>query len=735
MEQNNFHLYQTLKPHSAAVRALDAADGWLITGSIDKTCKIFHKVDNRYLLQNEIDLFEDYIFATLVRAFGKGFAVAVKNNKIFLLDLEGNPSGLLEGHTGPVNSLSETPSGSRLVSGSWDGSAIVWDFETQSVVYKLEGHSHAVSVLAIDDERFVTGSQDKNLNIWNGKKKEKTIPNAHEDIIRELRRYGDFAFLSCSNDEIIKMWSFDGEIITTCSGHTAFVFSLCVILDKGIMVSGSDDKTIKFWQNDNCIQTVAHPSTLWCVRCDTDGAIITACADGFTRVFSSNPKHIADQDEVDDFQKSSELAGLQGAQGINESELAKIPDSSQMGQYKGKKEGEVRIFKSNNVPEAYVWKTEGQFWEKIGEVISQQAKKSYEGDRFFPKGDYDYVFDIEDESGAPRKLPFNEGDNPLESAEKFLVKEGLHRGYLEQVCNFIRKNIRGDGIPKPKSNTIQTEDSGQPKDVRSNYFPMKHPFLFETANWEGLTKKIVESELNEPALNLEEKDKKAFFNMVDTLKNVQFYHSSNFADNELAVFQNKLLKWPADLLLPVLDLFRLVVLHPASERLFAGADVGFNFLSKLCSIMTSHPNELTKSLAIKVMCNLCKHTSNRYCLLKFSDFMVESLAKLILQTNSHKALKSSLAALMFNLSVIFPESQAAGKCEDVLSLTKGFMEIDQDNDNLVKYLITIGNLLTREPTLQKSVKSMHLKGALHQIEGHLTTSEAKECLSDLQKLL
>ena len=39
--------------------------------------------------------------------------------------------------------------------------------------------------------------------------------------------------------------------------------------------------------------------------------------------------------------------------------------------------------------------------------------RHYPGDNFFPAGEYEYVFDVDDESGVPKVIPFNDGDNPL----------------------------------------------------------------------------------------------------------------------------------------------------------------------------------------------------------------------------------------------------------------------------------------------------------------------------------
>jgi hypothetical protein len=41
----------------------------------------------------------------------------------------------------------------------------------------------------------------------------------------------------------------------------------------------------------------------------------------------------------------------------------------------------------------------------------------YEGDRIFPPGEYDHVFDVELGDNVLRKLPFNNGDNANQSAD------------------------------------------------------------------------------------------------------------------------------------------------------------------------------------------------------------------------------------------------------------------------------------------------------------------------------
>ena len=51
------------------------------------------------------------------------------------------------------------------------------------------------------------------------------------------------------------------------------------------------------------------------------------------------------------------------------------------------------------------------------------APKHYPGDSMFAAGDYDHVFDVELGDNVMRKLPFNNGENAIQAAEKFCVRE------------------------------------------------------------------------------------------------------------------------------------------------------------------------------------------------------------------------------------------------------------------------------------------------------------------------
>jgi len=70
------------------------------------------------------------------------------------------------------------------------------------------------------------------------------------------------------------------------------------------------------------------------------------------------------------------------------------------------------------------------------------ATKQYSGDPVFKQGEYDNIFDVELGDDVLRKLPFNNGSNFLEAADKFCSRENLSRVNVEQIVQFLKTNAK-----------------------------------------------------------------------------------------------------------------------------------------------------------------------------------------------------------------------------------------------------------------------------------------------------
>lgn len=156
------------------------------------------------------------------------------------------------------------------MTGSWDGKAIVWEISTHKAITEFTNHKHAVSVHYNSlTQTVISGSQDKALNSWNWKNGTpvKRVESAHNDIIREISAVEEVGFITCSNDETIKLWTSELELIHTFTGHTGFIFSVKAS-KLGSYFSGGDDKALKIWENEECVKTIQFPASIWSIAFD-----------------------------------------------------------------------------------------------------------------------------------------------------------------------------------------------------------------------------------------------------------------------------------------------------------------------------------------------------------------------------------------------------------------------------------------------------------------------------------
>ena len=83
------------------------------------------------------------------------FISGCMDGNIYIADSNGIKIGSLEGHKKGVISLGLAP-GNKLLSGSWDGTARLWNLETHSCEGEFGPHENGVHVLYIDEGIFAT---------------------------------------------------------------------------------------------------------------------------------------------------------------------------------------------------------------------------------------------------------------------------------------------------------------------------------------------------------------------------------------------------------------------------------------------------------------------------------------------------------------------------------------------------------------------------------------------------
>jgi uncharacterized protein with WD repeat len=161
----------------------------------------------------------------------------------------------LNGHRGPVWSVAFSPDGRRVVTGSDDNTARVWNLSGATpVATPLEGHRGPVTSVAFspDGRRVATGSEDNTAQVWDvaGATPAATPLEGHRGPVTSVAFSPDGRqVVTGSDDNAARVWDLSGATpaATLLEGHRGPVTSVAFSPDERRVVTGSLDNTAQVW--------------------------------------------------------------------------------------------------------------------------------------------------------------------------------------------------------------------------------------------------------------------------------------------------------------------------------------------------------------------------------------------------------------------------------------------------------------------------------------------------------
>jgi len=156
------------------------------------------------------------------------------------------------GHASSVTSAAFFPDGQRIVTGSTDKTAKVWDAASGKGLLTLKGHRGAIESVGVssDGQRIVTGSGDQTAKVWDAASgKELLTLKGHRDWIWGVSFSPDGRRIATgSGDQTAKVWdAASGKELLTLSGHSGTINDVAFSPNGQRIVTASDDKTAKVW--------------------------------------------------------------------------------------------------------------------------------------------------------------------------------------------------------------------------------------------------------------------------------------------------------------------------------------------------------------------------------------------------------------------------------------------------------------------------------------------------------
>ena len=129
--------------------------------------------------------------------------------------------------------------------------------------------------------------------------------------------------------------------------------------------------------------------------------------------------------------------------------------------------------------------------------------------------------------------------------------------------------------------------------------------------------------------------------LLDKIKKTEFYHSSTFTENEISVMI-KMFKWQTEYLIPIVDTFRMALIHPASNAfLYKHSNT---ILSKLLEVL-KNGSDTHKILVLRVFNNMFISHNNRQIMLKNRSDILDSASVYLDSENAN--LRSAIVSLLF----------------------------------------------------------------------------------------
>lgn len=714
------------------------------------------------------------------------YATGCKDAQIRLFDATTNALvGSLEGHEKPVTSLSVLQVDDEttfLLSGSWDGTAKVWDVKRRAMVATLPDHENSVCVTGLTTTtrrttsnptatttlHIATGSAGMaqgnqiaghTVRLWtvNVKTSQVTcthqVANDHEGPIRDIAQVGENLIVTSSNDGTVRCRSMEtGETLSTLAflqqQHPPMLLSVASIDGGTLVAAGAEDGNVVIWNLDGTgePQVLLHPSCVWQVMSLENGDLVTCCDDGTLRIFTRSSDRMAPVAERVAFAEAVQQAHAKKSNGPTTEEVAKLPLWEQNASQPGTSEGQVQVFNKGGIAIAAQWSAASRTWIEVGQVTGSSDGGMIDGQA------YDHVLPIEvDQTGggvAKLQIGYNTGENPFVAAQRFIDSHMLPQHHLNEIADYIQQRV-GKEAPTLGGGSAATAaptpvaTTGMPM-ISFQYLPMPGYKSFD------LPSKTAASTLEKMKAKIQEFGQGTLSDaqlgdltsLMETLGASSRYHATSISAAELALISSMLDTFEPAKAFPALDLARLTVTHPDAAAFKNEAYWG-KVLSQALSLagktegLEGPAAVALPMLSLRLFANSFKggHGSNAAAVSHLSNMLgcTENFLP-----SGNKNVRLSVATLLYNISHYLHSSKTSQPevAAQIVTLVDKILQArTYEAEAIIRSLMALGTTVLACPEVKEVAKTLYVVSRVEMAaspHGELAKGVAKEVYQVLQ---
>jgi WD40 repeat protein/DNA-binding Xre family transcriptional regulator len=271
-------------------------DQQIVTASEDQTVRVWN-VDTEQCLQI-ITTHINWVLSVALSPDGRTLVTASDGEKVKFWDLaSGECIKTLPGYSSYVWAVVFSPDGKTLATGSEDKTVKLWDFITGECLQTLHEHSDRVWLVAFnpDGQSLVSVDENQTMKLWDLHTGQclRTVDGYSNWILSVAFSPDGQLMATGSEDQQVRLWDVNtGQCLRTLQGHTNLISSVSFAPQKidgyaitqtqhqsQILASGSDDATIKIWDQSSgeCLQTLwGHSSWVHTVSFSPDGKLLAS---------------------------------------------------------------------------------------------------------------------------------------------------------------------------------------------------------------------------------------------------------------------------------------------------------------------------------------------------------------------------------------------------------------------------------------------------------------------------